>query len=420
MALLRVLFRVDAVAEDDVVSASTFYRIRSITDAMLALDALEALYAAAASVSRGVYVEIGPAQGGSTVAIALGRRAAGRRETIYTADVFKGSAALKSKSVDTNVRVLKRNLRQFDVDEDIEVVVAGRDDLATAVPADAEIGLLFIDADGALDRDLALFYDRVAPGGGIAIDDCEDKVSDKYLRFDEGRLERNVKSKGVESLAALTPLGKHYSVFRFVRTLIDLGLAEETKTVANTVFLRKVGRRTYAESGAPAAMAAARDAIAEAFRARRRAYLAAGAAAEKASPKVPAPRDPSHVASTSESVFSASEPRNTRFILATVRDYIVAELSRRDGAGRILSLGADESPEAFARMKAEVDDRKPDVIEFGHSHLSTEASADLGDWLTKRGYELLFDRQTVLALNASFDPRLVRFCQDIVFTARAI
>jgi len=550
------------VAENDAVSDVTFYKIRSITDAMLSTSALKGIYEAAREVSRGVYVEIGPAQGGSTIAIALGRRAAGRRDTIYTADVFKGSAALKTTNVDANVDVLSRNLKQFGFGEGVEVIVVGRDDIETAVPIDAEIGLLFIDADGALDRDFAQFYDRVTPGGFIILDDYEQRISDKYVLFPEGRLERYVMSKKVASIASLTPLGKHYTVFTLTRKLIELGLVEEVKTAANAIFLRKIGGRNYAQSGAPAAMAEAREAIAEAFLARRAKHFRSGASSAGTAPgsadvrvteesgatpipEAPAAKVPSpaRLPSESESIFSAREPRCAKFVLATVRDFIFDELSRRQAVVRFVHVGAHDgvsiddnqpsdplraramkqgwrglliepAPEAFARLKvnygqcgvdfanvaiwsaegektfhvvdgadslssffpetilryddARRDPRsrirpievrarrldslcrergyeqadvllvdtqgsddialrtfdfsahRPDVVQFRHSHLSTQASGDLGDWLTGLGYELVFDRQDVLGLNRSrFDPRLVRFCQDLMFAARA-
>jgi FkbM family methyltransferase len=63
---------------------------------------------------------------------------------------------------------------------------------------------------------------------------------------------------------------------------------------------------------------------------------------------------------------------------------------------------------------------RPHAVQFEHVHLSAEASAGLRDWLTGLGYALLFDRHDVLALDtARFDPALVRFCQDLLITARA-
>jgi predicted O-methyltransferase YrrM len=237
---------------------------------MLVTAAMKAMYEASLSVTRGVYVEIGPAQGGSTVSIALGRQAAGRSDIpIYTADVFTSSEALKSSDVATNVEVLKSNLKAFGVGDNVRLVIVPREDIATVVPADAEIGLFFVDADGALDRDFAQFYDRVLPGGHIILDDCEDKLSTKYLDYSARKLSRYMEVKHSTDMADLTPFGKHYTVYKFAQLMIELGLMDEVKTVKNTAFFRKTGDKSYAESGAPAAMAEQRAAIARDFFERR-------------------------------------------------------------------------------------------------------------------------------------------------------
>ncbi|MET3524078.1 FkbM family methyltransferase [Mesorhizobium abyssinicae] len=243
------------------------------------------------------------------------------------------------------------------------------------------------------------------------------------------------------------------------------------------------------------------------------------------------------IASISESIFSAPEPRNTKFIYALVRNYIFDELSRQ-GVVRFVQVGTNDGmgtdplrrhvlrrgwqglliepvPQAFDRLKSsygapsgvdfanvaiwpdegektmhvvkgcdvlssfsletilrhepkyddlrseiftiEVPTRrlatllvetghsephvlvvdtegcdavvlrtydfsshKPNVVQFEHVHLSAEVSSDLRDWLTGLGYALLFDRHDVLALDTTrFDPALVRFCQDLLSTARA-
>jgi FkbM family methyltransferase len=244
------------------------------------------------------------------------------------------------------------------------------------------------------------------------------------------------------------------------------------------------------------------------------------------------------VASTSQSVFCAPEPRNTKFILAVVRGYVFDELSRRYGSVRFVQVGANDGlhgdpvrpyvlghgwrglliepiPAVFERLKAAYDGfpgvdfarvaiwaeegtrtlhvvegrdvlsgfsletilrheakyedlrselrtlevptrrldsllrgtphaqphvlvvdtegcddvvlrtfdfsaHRPEVAQFEHVHLSAEASADMRDWMTALGYALIFDRHDVLALDtARFDPALVRFCQDLLVTARA-
>jgi FkbM family methyltransferase len=244
------------------------------------------------------------------------------------------------------------------------------------------------------------------------------------------------------------------------------------------------------------------------------------------------------VASTSQSVFCAPEPKNTKFIYAVVRGYIFDSLTRREETVRFVQVGANDGlhgdplrphvqdhgwrglliepiPAVFDRLKAAygelpgvefanvaiwpeegektlhvVDGRdvlssfsletilhhepkyddlrselrtlkvptrrldtllretghaephvlvvdvegcddavlrtydfsahKPDVVQFEHVHLSAERSAAARDWLTGLGYALLFDRHDVLCIDAArFDPALVRFCQDLLVTARA-
>lgn len=251
------------------VTDATIEQVGNITDCFLTNEVLKAIYEASCNVSRGVYVEIGPAQGGSTLALALGRRAAARDGMIYTADVFTDSSALKTDDVGVNVAVLRSNLAEFGVGDGVRVIVVPREDVATAVPADAAIGLFFVDADGALDRDFAQFYDRILPGAQIILDDCDNRISEEYLNYTDESLKKYVLKKRSRDITDLNPFGKHYTVYRLARTLVELGLVEEIKTVSSTVFFRKVGRKPYAESGAPEALAQTRADIGREFLARR-------------------------------------------------------------------------------------------------------------------------------------------------------
>jgi len=259
------------------VTDTTIDEVGNITNSMLSSQVLKAIYQASLSVSRGVYVEIGPAQGGSTLAIALGRRSAGRNDMIYTADAFTQSAALKTDDVGVNVAILRSNLAEFGVGDHVRIIVVPRDDISTTVPVDAEIGLLFIDADGAIDRDFSQFYDRIIPGGHIVLDDCENKRSGEYLSYTNERLQKYVHNKHLDDIADLNPFGKHYTVYHFAQALVELGLIEEVATVAITGFFRKVGQKSYAESGARARLAETRAAIAREFYERREKHAPAAA-----------------------------------------------------------------------------------------------------------------------------------------------
>jgi FkbM family methyltransferase len=104
-----------------------------------------------------------------------------------------------------------------------------------------------------------------------------------------------------------------------------------------------------------------------------------------------------------------------------VRTSRLEDLCRETGHTQpnVLLVDAEGSDDIAVRS-FDFSAHKPDVVQFKHLHLSTQASSDLGDWLTGLGYELVYDRYDVLALNpARFDAALVRFCQDLLVTARA-
>jgi predicted O-methyltransferase YrrM len=237
-------------------TATEIDRVANMTSSMLDNDVLRAIYEASFSVSRGVYVEIGPAQGASTLAIALGRRSAGRTAMIYTADVFTESSSLKTDDVGINIAILRSNLAECGVGDHVRIILASSEDVAATVPIDAEIGLFLVDADGALDRDFKQFYDRILPGGHIILDVGLNVAAQEYVNYTDRRLRDYVISKHAQDIAELSPFGRPYTVARFAQTLIELGLIEEVKTVSFTTFFRKVGDKPYAQSGAPAALCA--------------------------------------------------------------------------------------------------------------------------------------------------------------------
>ena len=62
------------------------------------------------------------------------------------------------------------------------LVVGDIAETAEIVPQDSVISLMLLDADGHIDRDFALFLNRLIPGGAIIIDDCADRVKLRRLR----------------------------------------------------------------------------------------------------------------------------------------------------------------------------------------------------------------------------------------------
>jgi predicted O-methyltransferase YrrM len=406
---------------DAPIDDATLYRVQSITDALLGVAELRALHDAARAAPAGVYVEIGPAQGGSSLAIALGRKSAGRTDMFYTADVFTTSNALKSADVDTNVDVLKSNLKAFGVHGNVEVIVVPRQDPAQVIPADSEIGFLFIDADGALDRDFAAFYDRVVPGGTIVLDDCKDIKSEKYVFFDDDRLAKYLLGKKAKNIAELTPFEKEYSVHRFAETLKAIGLVSVTHVVAKTVFLKKIGGKTYAEGGAPKAMAETRAAIGKAFTSERAKVLRSGVAPTPEPP--PTARLARGRPSKYRSVFAAREPRNAALLLNVVRQHVFDHLTKLRPNVRFAQAGVghnpdynpfvapvlkdgwrglfiDPDPDALDRLRGRLGNRTRSIF-FGGRDLAPEPGAAQGPWLADILRRDLVVRPHVIYLDAA-------------------
>ena len=232
------LFRVRAeLRQLNFAEATMFHRIRQLTNGYLRPAVYEQLYRASYEAPSGDAVDIGPAQGGSTISIGLGRREANLLTRIYSLDTFCGSRALRSQcDAALNIETLRGNLETFGLDSAATIVQVPRDNSQIWVPDMSEVAVLFIDADGALDRDFVLFYDRLVEGAKIIIDDYEDIVSDKLFAKGHTELERYIKIKGKKLLNEVNPLGKHYTVYKFVNYFVEEGLLKIESVVDSTVF----------------------------------------------------------------------------------------------------------------------------------------------------------------------------------------
>jgi predicted O-methyltransferase YrrM len=141
---------------------------------MLHSDVLQLLYHLART-GRGAIVEVGPFRGGSTVALALGMRDGGNARKFIT---IEQGGRLRGHRLRTGniVRTLKRNLARKRV-ADLVTVLEGRssDERIVAAVHDAldqeGIGLLVLDADAGVKRDLDLFAARLNDHCWIVIDD---------------------------------------------------------------------------------------------------------------------------------------------------------------------------------------------------------------------------------------------------------
>lgn len=257
-----------------------FQAIRQETQGYLAANVYQAIYRAALAAPEGAMIDIGPAQGGSTICLGLGLRDSGKRGPIYTIERFRQSGALRSWDDEAlNVRVLRDNLARHGLTDRAVILVGGVEEVHDRVPADGPLGLLFIDADGALDRDFGIFFNRLADGAPIVIDDYNDTINrharETYLTWTTRQeMDRYVASKGAARFRDLCPLGKEYTTFRFVNHFLSEGLIERDALIGSTLFARKAKGARFDSDRHGRQLAAIRDKIEATYHEMRGAPLA--------------------------------------------------------------------------------------------------------------------------------------------------
>ncbi len=164
-------------------------------DALMSRAVYDALFDTAAARGPAQVLEIGTAHGAGTIAIALGAASAGHRTRITTVDTLQAlpdipSSRARFGSPGENEKIVRGNFRKADVDDQITLHVGRSDDFAETMTETFTVDMLVLDADGRIDRDLALFGPSLAPGAAVIVDDIDGKVS---AAFRGGRLAIDLK-----------------------------------------------------------------------------------------------------------------------------------------------------------------------------------------------------------------------------------
>jgi predicted O-methyltransferase YrrM len=141
---------------------------------MLHLDVLTLIYHFS-KICAGDVLEIGACLGGSTIASAFGVRDSGQRKTIVTIEPGGrfDHRRLPTKNI---LKDLKKNLTRSGV-ADLVTLIEGhswKDETVAAMRQRLQpgrVGLLIIDADGNVKRDLDHYRDFLAGGCWVVIDD---------------------------------------------------------------------------------------------------------------------------------------------------------------------------------------------------------------------------------------------------------
>lgn len=141
---------------------------------MLHLDVLVLIYHLA-KICAGHVLEIGAFVGGATIAAAFGIRDSGTRKTLLA---IEPGGSVKHETLGTSniLRDLERNLARQGVSELVTLIKGCSFEPATVSAVQrslgsAEIGLVIIDADGEVQRDINCYSDKLADKCWVVIDD---------------------------------------------------------------------------------------------------------------------------------------------------------------------------------------------------------------------------------------------------------
>jgi len=168
-------------------------------------------------------IEVGAGSGTATIAMALAIRDAGRDARIISIEKCEGGSRLEHGDAATNLRLLETNLVHFGVRDGVLLYphAITRDSGSEILKSvrTHEISALIHDADGRIDRDFALFWSILQPGGLIVVDDYENRATFRPVspRFPDG---------GTKSVVT----------FKLLNQFIDWGLVKRNRVIGNTFF----------------------------------------------------------------------------------------------------------------------------------------------------------------------------------------
>jgi predicted O-methyltransferase YrrM len=163
------------------------FAVKKKANGMLSIDVYQEMYHLAQKVEQNTTIlEIGTAHGAGTISLALGSQGKNR---IASIDKITGGSRDKFGTLEENKVIIKNNFKYFGVEKVIDFYIGTSTEIAPHLPEELTISMLVIDADGAIDRDFELFYNKLLPGSTIVIDDYSNyvriKKDKKITRIDQ-------------------------------------------------------------------------------------------------------------------------------------------------------------------------------------------------------------------------------------------
>lgn len=204
---------------------SYFKKIKKDCNGMLSPLVYKKIYDTTKEVKDGVIVEVGTAHGASSVSIATAIKDENKNKTISFFSIEKavGGSREKYGGINENTEIIRKNFEQYNVSQIIKLLIGDVESVYKKIPDDKKIELLVLDADGAIDRDFRIFFNRMQKGSMIIVDDYEDFVK--------------IKKEGLFKLKIDL---KHKLTYLLVNYFIEIGLVEKNDQVFNTIWLKKI------------------------------------------------------------------------------------------------------------------------------------------------------------------------------------
>jgi predicted O-methyltransferase YrrM len=144
------------------------------------------LYLIVLELSPRKILEIGTAHGAATVVMGIAAKSLGIDFHIQTIDVLASrdnvpSSRSKFGDENVNAQIIRNNFLREGLSGDIDLFIGTSEDYFESRPPMVKYDLILIDADGRIDRDLALLVDFLREGTTIIFDDYDRSV--KMIRF---------------------------------------------------------------------------------------------------------------------------------------------------------------------------------------------------------------------------------------------
>jgi hypothetical protein len=136
--------------------------------------------------------------------------------------------------------VLKSNLSKYELSDYVHITTPK--DRYEDYLKNKKISILFIDADGAIDREFYSFYNHLCDNAYIIIDDVENIVNRFGLRFlrRSAQIDFDRGVKDGKTLMPVAPLGKHMISYIICNFLIDNGFMKLDFKIRNTCFFKRL------------------------------------------------------------------------------------------------------------------------------------------------------------------------------------